>query len=192
MARTKEFDPEAALEIAVAVFWRFGYEHTSLDTLMREMGISKQSLYDTFGDKRTIYFRAMSHYRKKTNTALRNLFETEKSVKKGFAKLFQSIIRESRLEHERGCLLMNANLSRSVDDIELKKFLRANQREVEGIFKAAFVEAKERGEIGPEKDPAAMAKFFVAAIQGMRALARLNHDRAELAHVSAVALAALD
>lgn len=192
MARTKEFDPDVALSIAVEVFWRLGYEHTSLDTLMREMRISKQSLYDTFGDKRTIYFRAMSHYRKRTNAALRDLFEREKSVKKGFAKLFQSMIRETKAQHERGCLLMNANLSRRVDDVELKKFLRANQREVEGIFKAAFAQAKDRGEIGRDKDAAAMAKFFVATIQGMRALARLNHDRAELAHVSAVALATLD
>jgi len=74
MARTKEFDPDVALEIAVEVFWRLGYEHTSLDTLMREMRISKQSLYDTFGDKRSIYFRAMSHYREKTNASLRSLF----------------------------------------------------------------------------------------------------------------------
>jgi TetR/AcrR family transcriptional repressor of nem operon len=76
MARTKEFDPDVALEIAVEVFWRLGYEHTSLDTLMREMRISKQSLYDTFGDKRSIYFRAMSHYRGKTNASLRSLFAT--------------------------------------------------------------------------------------------------------------------
>jgi TetR/AcrR family transcriptional regulator, transcriptional repressor for nem operon len=192
MARTKEFDPDVVLEIAVEVFWRLGYEHTSLDTLMREMGISKQSLYDTFGDKRSIYFRAMSHYREKTNASLRNLFTTEKLVRKGFATLFQSIIRESKAQHERGCLLMNANLSRAVDDVEVKKFLRANQKDVERIFRTAFVEAKKRGEIGPEKDPTALSKFFVATIQGMRALARLNHDRKELAHIAAVALAALD
>jgi TetR/AcrR family transcriptional repressor of nem operon len=192
MTRTKEFDPDVALEIAVEVFWRLGYEHTSLDTLMREMGISKQSLYDTFGDKRSIYFRAMSHYREQTNASLRDLFVTEKSVRKGFARLFQSIIRESKAQHERGCLLMNANLSRSIDDVEVKKFLRANQRDVERIFRTAFVEAKERGEIGSVKDPVTLSKFFVATIQGMRSLARLNHDRNELAHIAAVALAALD
>ena len=192
MTRTKEFDPDVALEIAVEVFWRLGYEHTSLDTLMREMGISKQSLYDTFGDKRSIYFRAMSHYREQTNASLRDLFVTEKSVRKGFARLFQSIIRESKAQHERRCLLMNANLSRSIDDVEVKKFLRANQRDVERIFRTAFVEAKERGEIGPVKDPVTLSKFFVATIQGMRSLARLNHDRNELAHIAAVALGALD
>jgi len=45
------------------VFWRFGYEHTSLEVLMREMRIAKQSLYDTFGDKRALYLKALRQYR---------------------------------------------------------------------------------------------------------------------------------
>jgi TetR/AcrR family transcriptional repressor of nem operon len=192
MARTKEFDPDRALKIAIEVFWRLGYEHTSLDTLMREMGISKQSLYDTFGDKRSIYIRAMSLYRDDTNGSLRKLFAREKSVRKGFAKLFQAMIRENKAQHERGCLLMNANLSRAVDDVEIREFLRDNQRQVEEIFVVAFVDAQERGEIGAEKNPVTLAKFFVATVQGMRALARLNHDREELESISTVALAALD
>src|SRR5882762_231740 len=153
MSRTKEFNPDVALEIAVEVFWRLGYEHTSLETLMREMGISKQSLYDTFGDKRSIYFQAMGHYRETTNAALRDLFGTESSVKSGFKKLFQSIISESKAQHERGCLLLNANLASAIDDAEIKKFLRENQREVEAIFRSAFVEAKKNGELAPAKDP---------------------------------------
>jgi TetR/AcrR family transcriptional repressor of nem operon len=192
MARTKEFDPDRALKTAVEVFWRLGYEHTSLDTLMKEMGISKQSLYDTFGDKRSIYFRAMSRYRDDTNASLRKLFAREKSVRKGFAKLFRAMIHENKAQHERGCLLMNTNLSRAIDDVEIAEFLRDNQRQVEEIFIEAFVDAQERGEIGAEKDPVTLAKFFVATIQGMRALARLNHDRGELESISTVALAALD
>jgi TetR/AcrR family transcriptional repressor of nem operon len=192
MARTKEFDPDKALKIAVNVFWRLGYERTSLETLMKEMGISKQSLYDTFGDKRSIYFRAMSRYRDDTNAFLRNLFAKERSVRKGFAKLFQGMIRENKTQHERGCLLMNTNLSRAVDDVEIKAFLRDNQKQVEEIFVAAFVDAQARGEIGAEKDPVTLAKFFVATIQGMRALARLNHNRRELESISTVALASLD
>jgi TetR/AcrR family transcriptional repressor of nem operon len=192
MARTKEFDPDEALKIAVNVFWRLGYEHTSLETLMKEMGISKQSLYDTFGDKRSIYFRAMSRYRDDTNASLRSLFAKEKSVRKGFAKIFGAMIHENKAQHERGCLLMNTNLSRAVDDVEIKKFLRDNQKQVEAIFVAAFVDAQARGEIAKEKDTVAMAKFFVAIIQGMRALARLNHDGGELESISTVALRSLD
>jgi TetR/AcrR family transcriptional repressor of nem operon len=192
MTRPKEFDPEMALQTAVKVFWRLGYERTSLDLLIKEMGISKQSLYDTFGDKRSIYFRAMRHYRKSTNDSLRQLFTREKSVRDGFLKIFGSMIAESRDQHEQGCLLMSANLSRDLSDTEMAKFLRANQREVERIFTAALTRAQERGEIAPAKSPVALAKFFVATIQGMRGLARLNHDRKELEHISRVAISSLD
>ena len=63
MARSKEFDEERALASAMDVFWRPGYENTSLEALMREMGIARQSLYDTFGDKRALYLKAMAFYR---------------------------------------------------------------------------------------------------------------------------------
>jgi len=61
---------------------------------MREMGISKHGLYDTFGDKRSICFRAMGRYRDDTNSFLRSLFAKEKSVKKGFAKIFRAMTHE--------------------------------------------------------------------------------------------------
>ncbi|MDE3200533.1 MAG: TetR/AcrR family transcriptional regulator [Acidobacteriota bacterium] len=192
MPRAKEFDPEVALQAAVNLFWRLGYEQTSLELLMQEMKISKQSLYDTFGDKRALYFRAMHHYRKSTNDSLRVVFAADTPVREGLTKIFGSIARETKEQHQRGCLLMSANLSRNVNDAEMTKFLRANQREVERIFAAAFTRARDRGEISADKDPAALARFFVATIQGMRALARLNHDRKELEQISRVALSSLD
>jgi len=192
MSRTKEFDPEVALQAAVKVFWRLGYERTSLDLLLQEMGISRQSLYDTFGDKRSTFFHAMRHYRKSTNDALRAVLAQKNSVRAGLTTIFASMIAESRKQHEQGCLLLSANLSRDPQDGEMRKFLRANQREVERIFTAALTAAQERGEIAAEKKPAELAKFFVATIQGMRALARLNHDRKELEHIAKIAMASLD
>lgn len=191
MSRTKEFDPDIALQAAMKVFWRLGYERTSLDILMREMRISRQSLYDTFGDKRSLYFRALQRYRKSSNDSLRKIFDHEKSVRNGFVKIFDSMIAESKEQHEQGCLLLSANLTRDPHDAEIAKFLRSNQREVERIFTGALTAAQKRGEIAAEKNPAALAKFFVATVQGMRALARLNHDRKELEHISRVALSAI-
>jgi TetR/AcrR family transcriptional regulator, transcriptional repressor for nem operon len=192
MPRPKEFDPEVALQAAVKVFGRLGYEHTSLDLLLREMGISRQSLYDTFGGKRSIFFQAMRYYRRSTNNSLREVFAREKSVRDGLSQIFHSMIMETLEQHEQGCMLMSANLGRDLKDAELRKFLRANQREIERIFTDALAKARLRGEIAAEKKPAVLAKFLVAAIQGMRALARLNHDRKELEHIAGVVISSLD
>src|SRR6266404_9842066 len=67
MARTKGFNPRRALAKAMGVFWRLGYEHASTEILIRAMGIARQSLYDTFGDKRALYLKALAFYRDETN-----------------------------------------------------------------------------------------------------------------------------
>src|ERR1700751_2593303 len=192
MARTKEFNPEKSLDAAVEVFWQQGYEHTSLDALMEKMGIARQSLYDTFGDKRALYLKALERYRDRNHAYLRNVFEGDRSLKKGFSRIFTDLIEESRKEHERGCLLLSANLELASHDQMVAQFLRENQATVEEIFERALRRARKRREIDANKDPDSLARFFATTIQGMRATARLDHDRKALKSVATIALAALD
>src|SRR5215470_17217731 len=112
MARSKEFDPERALLKAMSLFWRLGYENTSLEALMREMGVAKQSLYDTFGDKRNLYLKALEYYRDQTNGDMERMLDRTRAVKDGFAKLLFGLAAETREQHELGCLLLSANLQR--------------------------------------------------------------------------------
>lgn len=192
MPRKKEFDPDKALAKAMTTFWRLGYENTSLDLLLREMGIAKQSLYDTFGDKRGLYMKALAYYRRKTNDDLRRMFSTTRPAKEAFAKILFSLSSQSNERHEQGCLLLSANLERDTRDAALAEFLRDNQAEVEEIFGDALLRAKKTGELSRDTDPKALARFFIATIQGMRAMARLRSDRKSLEQVARVALAALD
>lgn len=192
MARTKEFNPEKSLDAAVEAFWQQGYEHTSLDDLMDKMGIARQSLYDTFGDKRALYMKSLERYRDKNHAYLSGVFEGDRPVKKAISRIFSDLIEESRKEHERGCLLLSANLELASHDEEVADFLRGNQATVEEIFERALRRARKRGEIDAKKDPEALAGFFATTIQGMRAFARLNHDRKALKSIAGVALTALD
>ena len=192
MARPKEFDPERALAKAMSVFWRLGYENTSTDVLIREMGIAKQSLYDTFGDKRALYLQALAYYRDKTNAGLRQVFESNRSVRDGFARLLFDLSSESREQHERGCLLLSANLARDIGDAVIADFLRDNQATVESIFVEALRNAQERGELSRKQNPVALGRFFLVTIQGMRAMARLKSERTALEQVARVALAVFD
>jgi TetR/AcrR family transcriptional repressor of nem operon len=188
MARPKEFDPERALTEAMNLFWRLGYENSSLEALMKEMGIAKQSLYDTFGDKRALYLKAMAHYRDQTNSRMQKMLNEIPSVRDGFAGLLYGLAAETRQHHERGCLLLSANLQRDPKDAVVRDFLRDNQARVEAIFCQALARAQKQKELSPKDDPAALARFFVATIQGMRAMARLKSDRKALEQIARVAL----
>lgn len=192
MARTKEFNPEKSLDAAVEVFWESGYERASLDALMDKMGVARQSLYDTFGDKRALYLKALERYRDRNHAYLSEILEGDRSVKKGFARIFSDLIEESRREHERGCLLLNANVELASHDEEVAKLLRENKAAIEDIFARALRRARKRGEINAKKDPDALARYFNTTINGLRATARLDHDRKALKSVATIALAALD
>lgn len=189
MARSKEFDPERALAKAMNLFWRLGYENTSLEALMQETGVAKQSLYDTFGDKRSLYLKALAYYRDETNGDMERMLDTTPAVKDGFAKLLFGLAAQTRDQHERGCLLLSANLQRDPKDAVLTEFLRDNQARVEAIFLRALRRGQKQGEVSDKEDVAALGRFFVVTIQGMRALARLKSDRKALEQVAKIALA---
>lgn len=191
MARPKEFDPSEALSKAVGVFWDCGFEKASLDTLMSKTGIARQSLYDTFGDKRAFYLSALAHYRDANLTALRRMFTSKAPIRGCFAKLLLGMCSESKASLQRGCLLMSANLERARDDVEIARLLDENQSAIESIFHKAIVSAQERREISTDKDALGLSRFFVATIQGMRAMGRVNPDRTMLEQVAQVALSAL-
>jgi AcrR family transcriptional regulator len=192
MARPKEFDPPAALSAAMQVFWRNGYEKTSLDDLMAAMQVGRQSLYDTFGDKRELYLSALEAYRDSTQAAMRRLFSSGHPLRDCFAALLLGIVNESRADHERGCLLLSANLERNLDDKPIAALVKANQAQVEAIFEAALRKAQQSGELAGGKDARGLARFFLATIQGMRATARASSNRAGLEQVARIALSALD
>jgi len=192
MARPKAFDKDDALAAAMEVFWTTGYERASLDVLLKALGISKQSLYDTFGDKRALYLKALDHYRDQTLTSMRTLFASAQSTREGFARLLLGLCAESVARHARGCLLLSANLERETGDAVIAQFLRENQAAVEKILADAITEGQTRRELSKTLDPQSLARFFAVTIQGMRAMARLKSDRRALRQVARVALAALD
>lgn len=135
-----------------------------------------------------MYLKALAHYRDQTNGEMQRMRSEIPSVKDGFAKLLYGMGGETREQHERGCLLLSANLQRNPRDAVIRDFLQDNQARVESIFVQALRRAQKQGELSPKEDAAALARFFVVTIQGMRAMARLKSDRKALEQVAHVAL----
>ena len=138
MARKKEFDPRRALRAAVDVFWDSGYEKTSLDDLMVKIGVGRQSLYHTFGNKRSLYLQALDEYRSMTQAQTKNLFDSGMSVRDCFRTILFGIAGESRAKLERGCMMINANIERARTDKALNALIKRNATEVREIFSKAL------------------------------------------------------
>src|SRR5207237_6339181 len=92
MARQKEFDRDEVLHKAMEVFWARGYEGSSIQDLVKHMGINRQSIYDTFGDKHTLFLEALDLYRDIQSRKVFEVLERPGSMKKNLRRLFEETV----------------------------------------------------------------------------------------------------
>lgn len=191
MARTKEFDREQALERAMHVFWARGYEATSMPELLEAMGIARQSLYDTFGDKRALFVAALERYSERSHELHACLVEAP-SVVRAIRQLFDDIVDESIRDQRRGCFGISSAVALAPHDPEIAKLLAARQRELENTLCEALERARTAGEIAATKDPRGLARFLVGALQGLRVAAATDPHSPALRDIVRYTLHALD
>ena len=173
MPRAKAFDPEVALDRAVELFWRLGYEGASMANLLDFMGISRQSLYDTFGDKHHLFLAALDRYRANVHHQLASLVAGQStalaSVRAVFEWVNQAVLEAP--EH-RACLMANSALELGQRDEEVRQRVSAHLRDVEGVFQGVLERGQRAGELAPDRDVRALARFLTSSIHGLGVLAR--------------------
>lgn len=193
MARHKEFDRDEALHKAMGVFWARGYEAASIQDLVEHMGINRQSLYDTFGDKHALYLEALDRYREMEGRKLIDLLESPGSVKKALRQLFQGIVERSLCDEERrGCFVGNAMSELAGRCSETSARACSNMAAAEGAFYRALLRGKKEGEIKGGRDLRAVARFLYSSLQGLQLMAKATRDRRVLEDVVKVTLSVLD
>ena len=109
MARQKEFNRDEVLHKAMEVFWTRGYEGSSIQDLVKHMGINRQSIYDTFGDKHGLFLQALDRYREIQSRKVFAVLERPGSMKKNLRQLFEeAVARSLSAEGRRGCFVGNS------------------------------------------------------------------------------------
>jgi TetR/AcrR family transcriptional regulator, transcriptional repressor for nem operon len=174
------------------VFWQQGYEATSVDDLLKATGLARQSLYNTFGDKKELFITALEHYRKQQGSRMLELLTNAPSVKVGFARLFQHVIEESLGDKRcKGCLMVNTATELAPHDPTIRALVDAAEAHKEEVFTKALERAQATGELKPHHDPKALAQFLYNAILGLRVRARHKPKRETLEHVAQLTLSLL-
>ena len=190
--RPKQFDQEEALESAMQLFWLRGFEGTRLPELLTAMGISRQSLYDTFGSKRLLFIRAIEHYRATQLARALALLERDGSGienVKSVVRFFQTLAADHR---RRGCLVANALVEMGPHDPEIAALLADTLAILERALHRALRQAQQRGELSESKSPLGLSRALVNAVIGLAVMGRLETPSSALRDVYAGTLSMLD
>ncbi|HTW74700.1 MAG TPA: TetR/AcrR family transcriptional regulator [Steroidobacteraceae bacterium] len=191
MARPREFDPDKVLQQAMQVFWAMGYEQASLDDICAACGISRSTLYSSFGDKRELLRRSLTRYTDEGTARFRALL-TDRPIREGLAAILDAFI-DSIVAGpgRRGCFIGNCAAELARHDRQALASVAHGMQRTESILHEALDSARARGELAPDADIRALARFFTAAFQGLRLVGKVNSDRRTLEDIAATTLQVL-
>ncbi|MBU8688922.1 TetR/AcrR family transcriptional regulator [Priestia megaterium] len=190
MARNKEFDEKEALRRAMELFWRQGYEKTSMQDLVNYMGVHRRSIYDTFGDKHTLFIRALSHYVEVMDVRFKSNITSELTVKQAIRKVFEMVIYPID-KQPKGCLTVNTAVELSLLDQEVAEKITETFIKTETLLFDLLKHGQEQGEIPEHYDIKGLSKFIHNSLVGIRVLAKTTNDKKELETIIDMNLSAL-
>jgi TetR/AcrR family transcriptional regulator, transcriptional repressor for nem operon len=192
MARPREFDRSKTVEKAMRLFWKQGYEATSVQELVDCLGLKPGSLYNAFGDKHSLYLEALDCYQDREREQMCMLLDAPESPRAALRELFLAVVATDVDDPDhKGCMLVNAAAELAVQDAEVRERMAVSRAWMETRFQAVLARAQELGEVDPAKDPAALAAFLVNSLFGLRVTAKVLNDRAALMRIVDVTLGAL-
>lgn len=193
MGRPREFEIDVVLDRALQVFWAKGFEATSLDDLCEATGLGRSSLYAAFGDKQSLYYRALDRYEEAAVHRIGTAITSASSITVGIAEFVQRIVEDILAgPGRRGCFIGNCAAELVRGDRKGAARVRRSLERVEATFRDVLSKAQATGEIPPTADIHALARFITAGIQGLRLVGKANPDRAMLEDVAKVMLKCLD
>ena len=180
MGRHREFDSEQALAAALHVFWRKGFEGTSLSDLTGAMGINRPSLYAAFGNKEDLFRKALDQYLHTCAAFFGTALErpTARAVAEGVLFGYADMATDSA--HPPGCLLTHGALACSEQADPVRQELNRLRAEGESRLAARFEQARAEGDLPPDTDPVGLASFVMTVKQGVAVQAASGADRATL------------
>jgi TetR/AcrR family transcriptional regulator, transcriptional repressor for nem operon len=192
MSRPREFDVDLALDRALDAFWSKGYEATSLDELCEATGLSRSSLYGTFGSKRELLLQAVDRYVERRTPDLAAIL-AQQPVQAAFAALARQFIDQIVSgPGRRGCFLGNCAAELPRGDRAAMVRVRQGLERTQATFRAALMQGAARKELAADADLDALAGFLTAGFQGLRLVGKVNPDRALLEDIARTMLRCLD
>src|SRR6266511_3338603 len=192
MPRPRSFDEDVVLDQAVQLFWERGYEGTSLADLETHLGLGRQSLYNTFGDKQSLFLKALERYRRNVAEGVLAQLNAPGASLEAIRAFFKASVESLTAPGpRRACLVTNTILERGSQDADALRGCDQARAGLERAVRRALAQAKARGELPDSLDVEAAATLLVVQNYGLNVLAQTGASAGELHAAVEVLLAGL-
>jgi AcrR family transcriptional regulator len=192
MGRPREFDAETALDQAMEVFWRHGYEGATIAQLTEAMGINPPSLYACFGNKEGLLKAALDRYTHLRAAWMEEVVSAPTARDVAERMLMGIADKQTDPANPPGCLLVQGGIACGTGSENVPFELAARRAQNEDQLRERFVRAKAEGDLKETSDPAALARYVSAVSVGMGVMASSGADREALRQVARVAVEAVE
>ena len=189
MPRQREFDPRAALQIAIDMFWENGYFDTSVDQIVKRTGVAKYGIYGTFGAKRELFKKALTQYANDRYKDIQRPIRKPDASLPEILEFFKSIPKlATKKNHQFGCLIVNTGIELGVRDPEIGKFVKKFFSDTANTLQQCLERAVEKGQLSHSINVASVAIYLVTEFRTSLMLAASGHSRKEIENQLEVAL----
>jgi AcrR family transcriptional regulator len=189
--RPRSFDRDVALDRAMELFWRQGYETTSIGDLTRALGIAPPSLYAAFGDKEHLFLRSIERYQELYAAFLPKALDEEPTGRQAIGRLLhEAACMMPGGERPPGCMVVLAAMNCSAPSENVRQALAALRSKSRDLIEARLRRAADEGELPAGTDPAILARYYSSVFQGLSIQARDGATADDLKAVADLALAA--
>lgn len=184
---------ETALAQAVRIFWKNGYNGTSMEMLTQGLGVEKPSIYAAFGNKRSLFLAALTHYRTGLVDSVRRALEAADTPRIGLDRVVRFMM--TTIYHPDsfgGCFATNAALELADHDPEVCEHVSTMLKELATVFEQAIAQAQAQGQVTSIASAQVLAGFLVNAVEGVRITEKTQPSPEELDGLVSFVLRALD
>jgi TetR/AcrR family transcriptional repressor of nem operon len=180
MSRPQEFETTEALHQAMRAFWRKGYEATSLTDLLAATGLSKSSLYATFGGKRELFLAAFDAYRQARAEEAHQILQ-QQPARRAIAAFFHSLFADvNATDPMLGCMSINQAVELAPHDAAVRERVVEDLQLMEEVLTQALERGQHDGSVTSRRPARELAKLLVLAFPGLQVMARSGYRRQEL------------
>ena len=174
------------------LFWRKGYAATSVEDLTETLQLSRSSLYDTFGDKRTLFLEALKFYSERVLDATARTLNESRSPIAGIQKVFDDLIASVGSETGAlGCFMVNSIAELVPYDPDVTEIATTYSESIQKLFITVLMQAKSQNMLTEKQTPHQLAAYIFNMVQGIRILIKSGATKKQVQAISAMTLQSL-